>query len=68
MMIIAIRDFYDKTTGKTKEEQELIKMGTLIECEEKLAKKRIEGNFAIEVLNPEILVPEVVEDETSKNN
>ena len=54
-MIIAIKDFYDKTTGKTIKEQKLIKTGTLIKCTKALAEDRVRLGVAIEVLNPEIL-------------
>lgn len=66
MVIIAIRDFRDKTTGKKLEEMTLIKKGTLILCDEKVAKTRIKNNLAIEVLNPEILIPETKEPETKE--
>ncbi len=57
MLIIAITDFKDKTTAKRKDKMQVIKKGTLIECDEKLAKDRITLGLAIEVLNPEILSP-----------
>ena len=55
MLIVAITDFKDKTTAKRKDKMQVIKKGTLIECDEKLAKDRITLGLAIEVLNPEIL-------------
>lgn len=67
-MIIAIKDFRDKTTGKKIENMKLIKKGTLIQCSDKLAKERIESGLCIEVLNPEILVPEADTEETNKKN
>ena len=54
-MIIAIKDFYDKTTGKTIKEQTLIKAGTLIKCTKALAEERVKLGVCIEVLNPDIL-------------
>ena len=57
MLIIAATDFRDKTTAKRKDKMQVIKKGTLIECDEKLAKDRITLGLAIEVLNPEILSP-----------
>lgn len=57
MLIVAITDFRDKTTAKRKDKMQVIKKGTLIECDETLAKDRINLGLAIEVLNPEILSP-----------
>lgn len=67
-MIIAIKDFRDKTTAKKIEDMELIKKGTLIQCSGKLAKERIESGLCIEVLNPEILIPTPSAEENEKTD
>lgn len=48
MKIICVKSFRDKTTHKIKEKQKIIKVGTVFECDDELAKERIEKGFAKE--------------------
>ena len=50
MRVIVVKNFKDKTTSKKYEEQELRKVGEIIECDDKLAKKRIELGFVEEYI------------------
>lgn len=50
MRVIVVKNFKDKTTSKNYEEQELRKVGEIIECDDKLAKKRIELGFVEEYI------------------
>ena len=51
MKVKVIRDFRDKTTAENIDEQELRKVGDVIECDDKLAEERIKGGF-VEKLAP----------------
>lgn len=60
MKIICIRDFGDKTTGKTYSEQVKRKVGDILDCDDALANERIRKGFAKEYI--EDTVEDVVEE------
>lgn len=60
MKILCIKPFKDKTTAKKIEDQKLIKVNDILECDDKLAIERINKGLAKEI------VEEVVEETTDE--
>ena len=50
MKIICIKRFRDKTTAKRIEDQTLIYVGDVLDCDDELAKERIKKGFAKEYI------------------
>lgn len=61
MKIVCIKPFKDKTSAKKYEDQKLIKVNDVLECNDELAMERINKGLAKEVVEEET-TEEVVEE------
>lgn len=68
MLIVAIKNFKDKTTGKSIEEQISVQPGQLIDCSEGLAEERINKGLALKVVNPELLKAKETKPKTTRKS
>lgn len=67
MLIVAIKNFRDKTTGESLEEQKSVQPGQLIDCSEELADTRIKSGLALKVVNPELFKAKETKPKTKKS-
>lgn len=68
MLIVAIKNFRDKTTGEDKEKQILVQPGTILDCSEELANERINKGLALKVVNPELLKAKDTKPKTTRKS